>query len=157
MALPTEEYEAALDRAATRAREWLASLATRPVPPRRDADRLLQELDAPLPDEGSDAAAVVDMLADAVEPGLMAIPSGRFFGWVMGGTLPAALGADWLTSAWDQNSGLRYATPGTVVVEEVAGRWILDLLGLPRGADVGFVTGGQWPTSPVSRPGGSRC
>jgi len=120
----------------------LASLATRPVPPRRDADRLLQELDAPLPDEGSDAAAVVDMLADAVEPGLMAIPSGRFFGWVMGGTLPAALGADWLTSAWDQNSGLRYATPGTVVVEEVAGRWILDLQGLPDGADVGFVTGG---------------
>lgn len=142
MALPTEEYGAALDRAATRAREWLASLATRPVPPRRDADRLLQDLDGPLPDEGSDAAAVVDMLADAVEPGLMAIPSGRFFGWVMGGTLPAALGADWLTSAWDQNSGLRYATPGTVVVEEVTGRWILDLLGLPDGADVGFVTGG---------------
>jgi len=142
MALPTEEYEAALDRAATRAQEWLASLATRPVPPRRDADSLLQDLDGPLPDEACDAAAVVDMLADAVEPGLMAIPSGRFFGWVMGGTLPAALGADWLISAWDQNSGLRYATPGTVVVEEVAGRWILDLLGLPDGADVGFVTGG---------------
>ena len=142
MALPPEEYEAALARAAARTREWLASLETRPVAPRRDADSVAKDLDGPLPDDGMVAADVIDLLADTVEPGLMAIPSGRFFGWVMGGTLPAALGADWLTSAWDQNNGLRYATPGTAAVEEVAGRWILDLLGLPSGADVGFVTGG---------------
>jgi glutamate/tyrosine decarboxylase-like PLP-dependent enzyme len=72
----------------------------------------------------------------------MAMPSGRFFGWVIGGALPAALAADWLTSAWDQNSGMRFATPGTVAAEEAAGAWILDLLGLPTTADVGFVTGG---------------
>jgi glutamate/tyrosine decarboxylase-like PLP-dependent enzyme len=72
----------------------------------------------------------------------MAMPSGRFFGWVIGGTLPAAMAADWLTSAWDQNSGMRFATPGTVAVEEAAAGWLLDLLGLPAGADVGFVTGG---------------
>ncbi|MGZ4597839.1 MAG: pyridoxal phosphate-dependent decarboxylase family protein, partial [Actinomycetes bacterium] len=76
-----------------------------------------------------------------VEPGLMAMPSGRFFGWVIGGTLPAALAADWLVSAWDQNSGMRFATPGTVAAEEDAAAWLLDLLGLPAGADVGFVTG----------------
>ena len=59
----------------------------------------------------------------------------------MGGTLPAALAADWLTSAWDQNTGMRIATPGTAAVEEVAGAWLLDLLGLPPGSDVGFTTG----------------
>jgi glutamate/tyrosine decarboxylase-like PLP-dependent enzyme len=67
--------------------------------------------------------------------------SGRFFGWVIGGTLPAALGADWLVSAWDQNTGLRYATPAAAAIEEVAGGWLVDLLGLPSGASVGFVTG----------------
>ena len=71
----------------------------------------------------------------------MAMPSGRFFGWVIGGTLPAALAADWLVSAWDQNAGMRYATPGVVAAEEAAGAWLLDLLGLPAGSDVGFVTG----------------
>ncbi len=137
-----ELYAASLDRAANRARQWLASVPTRPIPPRRDADSLLADLDGSLPEQPSDPAAVVDELADVVEPGLMAMPSGRFFGWVIGGTLPAALGADWLTSAWDQNTGMRFATPGTAVVEEVAGRWVLDLLGLPSTADVGFVTGG---------------
>ena len=85
---------------------------------------------------------MIDLLARCVEPGLMAMPSGRFFGWVIGGTLPAAMAADWLTSAWDQNSGMRFATPGTVAVEEAAAAWLLDLLGLPTAADVGFVTGG---------------
>ena len=72
----------------------------------------------------------------------MAIASGRFFGWVMGGTLPAALGADWLVSAWDQNTGMRFVTPGSAATEEVAASWLLDLLGLPATSDVGFVTGG---------------
>jgi glutamate/tyrosine decarboxylase-like PLP-dependent enzyme len=98
-------------------------------------------LGATIPDGPAEAADVVDLLADVVEPGLMAIGSGRFFGWVMGGTLPAALAADWLVSAWDQNTGLRFATPGTTAVEETAAGWLLDLLGLPSDADVGFVTG----------------
>ncbi|HEY5274060.1 MAG TPA: aminotransferase class V-fold PLP-dependent enzyme [Acidimicrobiales bacterium] len=98
-------------------------------------------LGGPLPEQGRDAATVVDELADGAEPGLMASQSGRFFGWVMGGTLPAALASDWLVSAWDQNAGLRFATPAVVAIEEAAARWLLELLGLPLSADVGFVTG----------------
>src|SRR6185295_10688147 len=68
---------------------------------------------------------------------------GRFFGWVIGGALPAALGADWLTTAWDQNAGLYACGPAAAVVEEVAAAWLLDLFGLPPTASVGFVTGCQ--------------
>jgi glutamate/tyrosine decarboxylase-like PLP-dependent enzyme len=106
------------------------------------ADDMVKALGGPLPEGPSDAAEVVDALATLAEPGLMAIPSGRFFGWVMGGGMPAALAADWLVSAWDQNTALRYATPATTAAEEVAGGWLLGLLGLPAGAAVGFVTGG---------------
>lgn len=137
-----DAYSPALDRAADHARRWLASMPNRPVPPRLTADQMGGRLAEPLPDGPTDPASVVDLLADLVDPGLMAMPSGRFFGWVIGGTLPGALAADWLTSAWDQNSGMRFATPGTTAIEECAGRWLLDLLGLPAGADVGFVTGG---------------
>lgn len=71
----------------------------------------------------------------------MAMGSGRFFGWVIGGTLPAALTADWPVSAWDQHAGMRFATPATAAIEEAAGEWLLEMLGLPRGCDVGFTTG----------------
>jgi glutamate/tyrosine decarboxylase-like PLP-dependent enzyme len=101
----------------------------------------------PLQDESIDPVAVVDELASLAEPGLMAMPSGRFFGWVIGGTLPAALGADVLVSSWDQNAAMRYASPATAAIEEVAGEWLVDLLGLPAGSDVGFTTGatmGNW-------------
>jgi glutamate/tyrosine decarboxylase-like PLP-dependent enzyme len=94
-----------------------------------------------LPDEPTAAADVVDLLAEAVEPGLVAMPSGRFFGFVIGGSHPAALAADWLVGAWDQNAVLRQVTPGVAAVEEVAGTWLLDLLGLPPGSGVGFATG----------------
>ncbi|WP_411701220.1 pyridoxal phosphate-dependent decarboxylase family protein [Conyzicola sp.] len=135
-------YRRPLDRAHGLALSWLDSLPTRQVAPARTADELAADFDAPLPDEGSDAAAVVDRLAALAEPGLMAIPSGRFFGWVMGGTLPAALAADWLVSAWDQNAAMRFATPAAAAIEQVTGRWIVDLLGLPEGSGVGFTTGG---------------
>ena len=134
-------YDAALDRAVVHAKEWLESLPDRPVPPRMSADQIAPSFAGPLPDGPTDPAEVVDLLAALAEPGLMAIPGGRFFGWVMGGTLPAALAADWLTSAWDQNAGMRYATPAAATAEEAAGGWLLELLGLPAGADVGFVTG----------------
>ena len=142
MTSPPDAFTAALDRASVHARSWLASLPDRPVPPRRHADEIAIDLGGPLPEGPTSAADVIDLLAEGAEPGLMAMPSGRFFGWVIGGTLPAALAADWLTSAWDQNSGMRFATPGTVGAEEAASAWILDLLGLPSSADVGFVTGG---------------
>ena len=136
-----DRYTRALDRASHHVRAWLASMPDRSVPPRATADELAAGLAGPLPELPSDPEDVVDMLAELVEPGLMAMPSGRFFGWVIGGALPAALAADWLTSAWDQNTGMRYATPGTVAAEEAAAGWLVDLLGLPVDSDVGFVTG----------------
>ena len=109
--------------------------------PRVTATDLAADFGGPLPRDGTPAAEVVDYLATKAEPGLMAMPSGRFFGWVIGGTLPAALAADWLVSAWDQNAGLRFATPATAAIEEAAGKWLLELLGLPEESDVGFATG----------------
>jgi glutamate/tyrosine decarboxylase-like PLP-dependent enzyme len=141
MSAKRDAYDAALDMATGHARAWLGSLADRPVPPRADADQLATVFGGELPAGPTDPAEVVDLLARSAEPGLMAMPSGRFYGWVIGGTLPAALGADWLTSAWDQNSAMRFPTPAVAAIEEAAGAWLLELLGLPRGADVGFVTG----------------
>ena len=141
MSVPVERYSDALEAAARHARQWLESQATRHVGPRATATDLAADFGGPLPREGTPAAEVVDYLATKAEPGLMAMPSGRFFGWVIGGTLPAALAADWLVSAWDQNAGLRFATPATAAIEEAAGTWLLELLGLPEESDVGFATG----------------
>ncbi|MEO6821803.1 MAG: pyridoxal-dependent decarboxylase [Candidatus Nanopelagicales bacterium] len=136
-----EPYRAALDCARTHADAWLASLPDRPIPPRVSADDVLKALGESLPEQGADPADVIDLLAAAAEPGLLGGSSGRFFGWVIGGTLPAALAADWLTSSWDQNAGMRHATPAAVAIEECAAAWLLDLLGLPPDSGVGFVTG----------------
>ncbi|HEU4668330.1 MAG TPA: aminotransferase class V-fold PLP-dependent enzyme [Arthrobacter sp.] len=136
-----DEYASALAAAASHAAAWLRSLSDRHVGPRLPAHDLTGAFGGPLPASGMPAADVVDLLARTAEPGLMAMPSGRFFGWVIGGTLPAALASDWLVSAWDQNAGLRYATPAMAAIEESAGAWLLELLGLPAGSDVGFTTG----------------
>ena len=133
---------AGLDRAHAHALGWLDSLAARPVPPAMTVEEVLARLDRRLQDGPTDPAAVVDELAEACEPGLTAIPGGRFFGFVIGGTHPAALAVDWLVSAWDQNAGLRMLTPAHSAVEDVTESWIVDLLGLPAGSAVGFVTGG---------------
>ena len=137
-----DAYREPLDRAHAHALEWLGSVPTRSVPPRLNAVQVAATLAQPLADAGIDAAEVVDTLAAIAEPGLMAMGSGRFFGWVIGGTLPAALAADWLVSAWDQNAGMRFATPAVAAIEQAAGEALLDLLGLPDGSDVGFTTGG---------------
>jgi glutamate/tyrosine decarboxylase-like PLP-dependent enzyme len=143
MSFRPADFDRPLEHALARTRAWLRAEADGPVPPEEDVDAVLTRIARPLPDEPTDATKVVDELASAVEPGLMSMGSGRFFGWVVGGTLPAALASDWLVSAWDQNAALRFATPGVVAVEEVASRWILDLLGLPEDSEVGFVTGAQ--------------
>jgi glutamate/tyrosine decarboxylase-like PLP-dependent enzyme len=96
-----------------------------------------------LPEQGQDPVEVIDLLARAGEPGLMATAGPRFFGFVIGGSQPVALAADWLTSAWDQNVGLYIASPTVAVLEETAGRWLNELFGLPVDSAVGFVTGGQ--------------
>ncbi len=136
-----QDYEAVLVRAAEHATSWLASLDERRIGPTVSADALTAAFGGRLPTQGSDPGEVVDLLATTAEPGLMAMPSGRFYGWVVGGTLPAGIAADWLVSAWDQNAVMRYATPAVASLEETAAAWLLDLLGLPAGADVGFVTG----------------
>jgi glutamate/tyrosine decarboxylase-like PLP-dependent enzyme len=141
MAHDDDGYTPALSAAARHATAWLQSLSGRHIGPGQTAHDLVSVFGGPLPAHGMPADQVVDLLARTAEPGLMAMPSGRFFGWVIGGTLPAALASDWLVSAWDQNAGLRYATPAMAAIEEGAAGWLVDLLGLPRGADVGFVTG----------------
>jgi glutamate/tyrosine decarboxylase-like PLP-dependent enzyme len=134
-------YDRALDRAHHRARKWLESLDDRPVAPQASVEQVTDALGTTLPDGPTDPAEVVDLLADACDAGLTAMPAGRFFGFVIGGNHPAALATDWLVSAWDQNCGLRRLTPAHSAVEDVASRWLLDLLGLPAGSAVGFVTG----------------
>jgi len=132
---------AALDRAHRHALQWLSSLDHRRVPPQGSIEDVTAVLGTALPDEGTDPAQVVDLLVKACGPGLTAMASGRFFGFVIGGTHPAALATDWLVSAWDQNCGLRLVTPAHSAVEDVASAWLLDLLGLPDESAVGFVTG----------------
>ena len=136
-----DEYARALAAAVRHSTAWLGSLPDRRVGPVAAAHDLAEAFGGPLPRGVMPAEEVVDLLAATAEPGLMAMPSGRFFGWVIGGSLPAALASDWLVSAWDQNAGLRYATPAMAAIEEAAGSWLLELLGLPEGSDVGFVTG----------------
>ncbi len=125
------------------AADYLASLADRPVWARASYEDMLAALGGPLPESPSDPAEVVSQLAKTAEPGLTATPSGRFFGFVIGGAHPAALAADWLTSAWDQNGGLTAIAPANAACETVAAGWMLDALGLPASASVGFVTGGM--------------
>jgi glutamate/tyrosine decarboxylase-like PLP-dependent enzyme len=141
MDLNPDEYKDVLDRATARSMEWIESIPDRAVAPKSDVDAMKTVFGHPLQDAPIDPVEVVDELATLAEPGLMAMPSGRFFGWVIGGTLPAALGADILVSSWDQNAGMRYASPATAAIEEVAGEWLVDLLGLPVSSDVGFTTG----------------
>ena len=113
------------------AADFLESLDERPVLADVDLDALRAALAVPLPDRPSDARDVVEALARDADAGIAGMPSGRWFGFVLGGSLPAALAADWLTSAWDQNAGLFAPAPAAAVVEEVAGEWLRDLFGLP--------------------------
>ncbi|MFT4136983.1 pyridoxal phosphate-dependent decarboxylase family protein [Microbacterium sp.] len=138
-----DERATALDAARAAARTFFDSLDDRPVWPRATLDDMVAQFGGPLPDAGTDAAELVADLARRADPGLVAIPGGRFFGFVIGGTLPAALATDWLVSAWDQNSGSSSMTTATVALERVAGQWVCELLGLPASASVGFVTGAQ--------------
>lgn len=130
-----------LDLAFARAVAWLEAVPERHVAPATGVDAVQDRLGRVLPEVGQDPAAVVGRLADAVEPALIASQSPRFYGWVIGGTHPVAVAADWLVTAWDQNAAMREPMPGTSAVEELAGRWLLDLLGLPDTASVGFTTG----------------
>ncbi len=132
-----------LQRAASHALDYLQSLDRRPVGTTADAATLRDRLGGPLPETGIPAAQVIDDLVGDVEGGILHSTGGRFFGWVIGGAHPAALAADWLTAAWDQNAAAFACSPAEAVVEEVCGAWLKELLGLPGDASFGFVTGCQ--------------
>jgi glutamate/tyrosine decarboxylase-like PLP-dependent enzyme len=137
------DIRALLQRTAEIASDFLESLDDRPIFPRTSAAELREALGGPLPDGPTEPEEVVEQLAAAADPGIVAMPSGRYFGFVIGGGLPAALAADWLTSAWDQNAGLYVGGPAASVVEQVLREWVCDLLGLPKDASLGLVTGTQ--------------
>jgi glutamate/tyrosine decarboxylase-like PLP-dependent enzyme len=130
-------------RTAEMAGDFLESLDQRAVWPPASVDELRRALGGPLPNEPVDPLVVVEELAAAADRGVVAMPGGRYFGFVIGGSLPAALAADWLTSVWDQNAGLVVGGPAAAVAEEVAGEWLKQLFGLPPRTSFAFVTGCQ--------------
>jgi glutamate/tyrosine decarboxylase-like PLP-dependent enzyme len=132
-----------LERAAAIGIEYLESLDGRPVQPTAEIAELRSRLDLALPEGPTGALEVIEQLARDVEPGLTQVSGGRYFGFVVGGALPAATAADWLTTAWDQNAGLALLAPAAAVAEEVAGRWLKELLGIPPHASFALVTGCQ--------------
>jgi glutamate/tyrosine decarboxylase-like PLP-dependent enzyme len=136
-------YRTALQAAAALALDYLESLDRRAVGARAGRAALLDGLNHPLADGGMAPEDVVAQLVRDAEPGIIASSSGRFFGWVIGGTLPSALAADWMVAAWDQNAALAACAPSASVVEEVAGEWLKELLGLPPEASFAFVSGCQ--------------
>jgi glutamate/tyrosine decarboxylase-like PLP-dependent enzyme len=139
---PFATYRKPLQRAAELALQYLEDLPERPVGARPElAAGVRSRLSRPLAEEGEDPEAVVAELAAAAEPGLTAMNGPRYFGFVIGGTLPAALAADWLTSAWDQNAGMNLPAPAAAAAEIAAGSWLVDLLGFLPETIVGFTTG----------------
>ena len=132
-----------LNVAAAHAAKYLESLPERPIAPQVPLAELQRRLAKPLPEQGVADEAVIDELVRDCDGGLMGSAGGRFFGWVIGGTLPAALAADWLTSTWDQNAASNVTAPAEAVVEQVCGEWIKQLLGLPDSASFALVTGCQ--------------
>jgi glutamate/tyrosine decarboxylase-like PLP-dependent enzyme len=132
---------AILDDAARRARRYLEQLDQRPVAPGAAAVQALRELDEPLPQRSCDPAQTIELLDRVVSPATMGMAGARFFGFVIGGSLPVTVAANWLAAAWDQNAALYEVTPGVAHLEEVALRWLSDLFDLPPSTGAGFVSG----------------
>ncbi|MGW1215866.1 pyridoxal phosphate-dependent decarboxylase family protein [Streptomyces sp. NPDC002499] len=138
------DWTSVLDTATRAALEHLQALPDRPVlPSAADHEAILSVLDRPPTAGGVAAEQVVRELARDMEPYITGQAGGRYFGFVVGGLHPAALGAEVLVSAWDQNAPMFAGAPGVAVAEELAAQWLVDLLGLPTRSSVGFVTGGQ--------------
>jgi glutamate/tyrosine decarboxylase-like PLP-dependent enzyme len=137
------EFRNALHAAVAHAISHIESLDQSSVAATVDVETLRSRLTKQLTDEGCPAGQVVEELARDVDGGLIGSAGGRFFGWVIGGVLPAALAADWMTSAWQQNAALYATSPAAAVVEEVVGQWLKDLLRLPQTASFALVTGCQ--------------
>jgi glutamate/tyrosine decarboxylase-like PLP-dependent enzyme len=139
----TDEFARCLERARAHATAYLGELPERHVGARLGRDALMARLGVPLPVRGEDGCAVLDLLAAQAAQGTSACASPRYFGFVIGGSYPVALAADWMVSAWDQNAGIHVISPLAAATEEVAAQWLLELFDLPRESGVGFVTGCQ--------------
>jgi glutamate/tyrosine decarboxylase-like PLP-dependent enzyme len=135
------DLSALWSRAAELATNFRTGLPDRPQRPLKTYHQMREAFAAPTPEHGAPAVGVIEDLARIAEPGLHAMAGSRFYGWVIGASHPAGVAADWLTSAWGQNCGNHHATPAAAAVEDVASRWLLDLLRLPADCSVGFVTG----------------
>lgn len=131
-----------LKRTCEIANQYLAGVGDRAVAGPVDLQELVVQLGGELPLAGEPSLDVIEQLWTVAKPGLVATVGPRYFGFVVGGSLPAAVGADWLTTAWDQNAGLYVLSPAAAAAELVAGGWLIDLFGLPRDVSFGFVTGG---------------
>jgi glutamate/tyrosine decarboxylase-like PLP-dependent enzyme len=127
--------------AAERSARYLDGLDQRSVAPSPEAIARLEELDHALPEQPTDAQVVLKLLDQIGSPATVASAGSRYFGFVIGGSLPAALAANWLAGAWDQNAALIAASPVAAALEKVTLRWLIDVLGLPRGCGGTFVTG----------------
>ena len=132
-----------LTNATAHAEAFLNSLDVRSVAAIATVDELRQRMALTLPEMGSDPDQVIDELVEQTAGGHLGSAGGRFFAWVIGGALPSALAADWLASTWDNNAALYACGPASAVVEEVAGAWVKQLLGLPDEASFAFTTGCQ--------------
>lgn len=130
-----------LERAAGEGIRYRADIAQRLQRPEKTFADMRTVFDAPVPETGADAEAIIAELAADAEPGLHAMTGPRFFGWVIGASHPVGVAADWLASAWGQNVGNHVATPSASAIEAVTADWLLDILDLPREASIGFVTG----------------
>lgn len=137
----TVDLDTVLQRALSQALAYRHAVATDPQPPSADYRTMLGRLDEALPQQGSPPAAVIEALALQARDGLMPMAGPRFFGWVIGASHPVGVAADWLVSAWGQNSAYHSPTPAASAIEAVAERWLLELLELPADCSVGFATG----------------
>ena len=133
----------ALNRALAHTEAWLAGADKRSVAATATTQELRARIAIPLESHGVAPARVIDELVAATAGGMLGSGGGRFYAWVIGGSLESALAADWLVSAWDQNAGIAATSPASAIVEEVAGAWIKDVLGLPADASFAFGTGCQ--------------
>lgn len=141
MAARDADYRPALTHALETSLAYLDSLNDRPVGVKVTLEELRASLAKPLPEIGEEALRVVEELAAASDPGIVASSGGRFYAWVIGGSVPAAIAADWLVTTWDQNAGAYACSPAAATVEEVAAGWLKELLGLSAEVSAGFVTG----------------
>jgi glutamate/tyrosine decarboxylase-like PLP-dependent enzyme len=132
-----------LERAAQLASKYLQTLDDCRIDDALEPEKLRDRLAKELTIEGVPSEQVIEELFNDAGAGLLNTSSGRFFGWVIGGALPVSIAAEWLTAAWDQNAGASALSPSAAVVEEVAGRWLKDILRIPQKASFGFVTGCQ--------------